>query len=127
MGQTYDVTLSLRFKDEAGAKGALKDKIAKAKEEKVDYNLDHYRSLGVDTESLQGLLNVFFGGWYASLAANARGDLNAGFDACYGWETLMMDAFDAMAPFLENGSAITIYPDSGVDAGTVADGKTLWN
>ena len=38
----------------------------------------------------------------------------------------MMDAFDEMAPFLENGSSIRIYPDSGVDKGTVKNKKAIW-
>jgi len=36
------------------------------------------------------------------------------FDASYGWEEVMQDAFLHMAPYLEDGSSISISPDSGL-------------
>lgn len=104
MGQTYSVNLKLKFSDEKGAVKALQAKIARSKNERVNYDLNHYRLLGIGTEKIADLLRIFFGGW----------------------EGVMMDAFDEMAPFLEDGASIRIYPDSGVDKGTVKNKKVLW-
>ena len=125
MGQTYAVSLKLHFKDKEGAAQALRDKIARATEERVIYSLEHYRELGIGTDTVEGLLRIFFGGWEGKLQ-NTGTSLESGFDACYGWETVMMDAFDLMAPFLEDGSEITIYPDSGIDNAVVQGGKAVW-
>ena len=125
MGQTYSVYLQLRIKDAEGLKKALSDKIARGEEERTNYSLDHYRDIGVDTETLDGLLQVFFGGWNAGLNEYSLGDFTSDFDACYGWESVMMDAFDAMAPHLEDGSCLKIYPDEDYDLQVVEGGKAI--
>jgi hypothetical protein len=38
----------------------------------------------------------------------------------------MRDAFEAVAPFLEDGSEIVIDIDEGVDHGVVKDGQAVW-
>ena len=58
--------------------------------------------------------------------ASKKSWLYSCFDASYGWETVMMDAFDKIAPFLEDGSEIKIYPDSGRDYGYVDNGEVIW-
>jgi hypothetical protein len=50
----------------------------------------------------------------------------ADFDASYGWEGVMMDAFEVIAPYMADDSVIKIYPDSGCDHGTVIKGKCKW-
>lgn len=126
MGQTYSVNLKLKFSDEKGAVKALREKIARGKDERVMYYLDHYRLLGIGTEKLTDLLRIFFSGWTGELEEHPENTLSSDFGASYGWEGVMMDAFDEMAPFLEDGSSIRIYPDSGVDKGTVKNKKALW-
>lgn len=121
MGQTYSVYLKVEFKDKEGAKNALFKKIARAKEEHTDYGLEHFKELGIGTDSIEDLLKIIFGGWDGKLV-----DGQAGFDASYGWEQVMMDSFTIMAPFLEDGSEIKIYPDSGLDRAIVKDGKADW-
>ena len=50
----------------------------------------------------------------------------ADFNAYYGWEGVMMDAFEEIAPYLTEQSEIKIYPDSGCDHGIVRNGKCEW-
>ena len=125
MGQTYSIHLKLKIKDEKGLKKALSDKIARGEEERTNYSLDHCRDIGVDTDTLDGLLQVIFGGWNAGLKPAPNGTLESDFDACYGWEDVMMDAFDEMAPFLEDGSSLKIYPDTSYDLQIVEGGKAI--
>ena len=130
MGQCYSVELKVRFTDEQGAKKALQAKLDRHEEEHVSYNLPHFTDeLGMSLDSLHDLMGIFFGGWNGRLtpAPDDREWEYADFDACYGWEGVMTDAFETIAPYLADGSVIKIYPDSGCDHGTVRNGKCKWN
>lgn len=127
MGQTYDVNLRVRFKDEKGAKQALSDKISRAKQEHIIYDMQGLRRKGFDFDNIWDLMSVFFCGWGEKLLdASDKSWRYSCFDASYGWESVMMDAFEKIAPHLEDGSEIKIYPDSGCDHGIVENGKVKW-
>ena len=128
MGQCYFVRLKLKLKDKDGAAKALRKKIGRAKEEYTNYSLDHYKKIGIGMESLEDLLKIFFGGWEGKLVQDEKNPdtLTAGFDARYGWEGVMMSAFDELSPFLEDKSSVTIYPDSGMDKAIIKNGKSIW-
>lgn len=128
MGQTYDVNLRVRFKDEQGARKALLAKIGRANEEKVLYGERGLRAMGFDLDNdIWDLMSVFFCGWGQRLKETANKDwLYSGFDASYGWERVMMEAFEEIAPYLEEGSEIKIYPDCGPDHGVVNNGEVNW-
>lgn len=117
--------MNVRFTDEQGAMRALQEKIGRAEEDHVNYNLEHFSELGISTDSLSDLLGIFFGGWKGKLERQGE-ELHSGFDACYGWEGLMIDAFDELAPYLEEDSWIKIYPDSGLDYGRIKDSRVVW-
>lgn len=125
MGQTYTVILKTKIKDKEGAKNALLNRIAKGEKDHTNYSLDHYKEIGITTNSIEELLKIIFGGWNGELKDTGK-SLKSDFDACYGWEWVMMTAFEDIAPFLSNGSRITIYPDSGKDVGVVNKGKVNW-
>lgn len=128
MGQVYSVILDVKFKDKEKAAETLRDKISKGKEENTNYNLDHYKSIGIGIDTIEDLLKIFFGGWRGILGSGTGKDkrLYAGFNACYGWENVMMTAFEQIAPYLEDDSSLTIYPDSGTDKAIVKSGKAIW-
>ena len=127
MGQTYDVNLRVRFKDEKGAKKALFDKISRAKQERVLYDMQGLRMKGFDFDNIWDLMSVFFCGWGEKiLDASDKSWRYSCFDASYGWESVMMDAFEKIAPYLEDGSEIKIYPDNGLDHGITENGKVKW-
>lgn len=129
MGQCYSVEIKARFTDEEGAKKALQAKLDRHVEDFVNYNLDHFTvELGLSIDNLHDLMGIFFGGWKGRLET-CPGDKEwkyADFDASYGWESLMMDAFEEIAPYLADDSVIKIWPDSGCDHGTVRNGKCKW-
>lgn len=129
MSQVYSVSLiRLQYKDREGAKNALQQRIAKGAEERVNYSLDHYRDdIGLDLENVDDLVRMIFGGWEARLEPGSiPGWLTAGFNASYGWESVMMDAFEAMGPFLEETAEVYIDVDEGYDRGRVINGKVEW-
>lgn len=123
--KNYSVYLEIHIKDAEGLKKALTGKIARGEEEHIDYHLEHYKSIGVDTDTLDGLLQVIFGGKNAGLETTSDGTLVSHFDAAYGWENIMMEAFEEMAPFLEEGSKLQIYHYGGYDLQVVKNGKAI--
>ena len=127
MGQCYDVNLKVRFKDERKVRQTLFEKVSRAEREHVLYDMQGLRMRGFNFENTWDLMSVFFCGWGDKLKETADKEwLYSCFDASYGWEGVMMDAFTLIAPFLEEGSEIKIYPDSGCDHGLVEGGKVVW-
>ncbi len=127
MGQCYDVNLRVRFKDEQKARQALFAKVGRAHQERVIYDMQGLRMMGFNFDNIWDLMSVFFCGWGEKLKEAAdKGWLYSGFNASYGWEGVMMDAFEKIAPYLEDDSEIKIYPDSGCDHAIVKDGKAVW-
>ena len=128
MSQVYSISLKFEFLSIECAKDALQRRIAKGREERVNYSLDHYKGdVGLDLDNVHDLVRLFFGGWDANLREGLEpGWLHAGFNASYGWEDVMMTAFEDIAPFLDDGSEIVIDVDEGVDHGVVKDGSAVW-
>lgn len=51
----------------------------------------------------------------------------SGFDASYGWESVMMEWFESVASVLGEGSTLDIYPDNGHNQGIVnSSGGVNW-
>ncbi len=129
MGQTYSVTLRARFTDEQGAAQALRDKIARGDEEHTNYSLEHYKELGIGTDDIEDLIRIFIGGWNGTVTKKPSNGLiryDSGFDACYGWEGVMMTMFNELVPYLHPSSTMRIYPDSGCDFAKIVNGKAVW-
>jgi hypothetical protein len=125
MGACYYVKLKVKVKDEKGAVSALNEHIKNDK--RANYSLDDYAKEGATTETFGGLMRIFLAG---------REELDIGkvdgftiyeneFDASYGWESVMMEMFDTLAPYLEDGSEFLIYPDSDYDKLIVQNGKSV--
>lgn len=128
MGQCYSVYLKVRFNDEDGAKKALRDKISRGKEEHIGYDIEGLvAKYGYDLDNMSDLLSVFFSGWGKRLKRDYRDtDIRvADFNACYGWEDVMIETFSIIAPFMEDGSWMKIFPDSDYDHLEVKDGKAV--
>lgn len=131
MGQVYNVIISEKMTDEKKVAETLRMKIERGKSEHVDYSLDHYKAIGIGTDTAEDLMKIFFGGWMGRLGSAPLPDgfteYTSDFDTCYGWERIMMEAFDEIAPYLADGSKIVIYPDSGADIAVVKGGKAEWS
>ena len=128
MGQCYSIVLKVKVNDEAGAVKALQERIAKGEDDHTDYSLDHYAELGIGTDTLYDLLRIIFGGWEGKLVRDDKMNdkFTSDFECGYGWEGVMMTAFNDIAPYLKDSSYIRIYPDSGCDYARVECGKAVW-
>ena len=126
MGACYNVYLKVNFIDEEGAVNALNEHIAK--DTRVDYSLEEYANIGATPDTFDGLMRI--------LLAEAQHKVDIyeyerfkfyenDFDASYGWESVMMEWFEIIAPFLANGSQMVIYPDSDYDKLIIKNGKCI--
>lgn len=124
MGQTYSVYLKVRFNDEQGAVKALRGRLQESND------LARLASEnGLDYGTIDGLLRHFFADWERGHKWTPTTDpdvLCGNFDASYSWESVMIEAFQILAPYLEDGSSIKIYPDSDYDHLVVKGGEAQW-
>lgn len=119
MGQYYDVKLKLKFrdgeKDELRTVKAMQKYIKDHNGKGVNFNLNEWKKEGNSLSTLEDMLQVFFAGWNCWDFEITHGrkwlKVRNGFDASYGWESIMLDIFDVISPFLEDGSEMWIYPD----------------
>lgn len=85
----------------------------------VDWSLAEYRRHGIRPDSFAGVCKVLlaFHQGNAQHAVDKKGfDLyRSGFNASYGWNRVMVDAFFKMAWALEKGSYLEIDRDEGHD------------
>lgn len=128
MGQCYTTYLKVRFNDEDGAKKELRNKISRGREEHIGYDVEGLVAKhGYDLDNMSDLLSVFFSGWGTRLKRDYRDtDIRvADFNASYGWEDVMIETFSIIAPFMEDGSWMKIYPDSDYDHLVVKGGKAV--
>lgn len=106
MGQCYTVYLKIKFKD-AGEFVRLTQQYATSHNWSADYM--------ASTTSIDKIVKFFVGvgdsltvdyedGWPVF-----RGD----YDASYSWDGVLEEWFRAIAPSLEPGSEIDVWPDSG--------------
>ena len=113
MGACYSVILKVKLTDEEGAIKALQDHIAN--DNGVDYSLEKYAQQGITTETFDDLMRIFLAGWKGQevdIYPNKTFTIYENdFDASYGWEGVMMEMFEVIAPFVANGSKLQIYPD----------------
>lgn len=125
MGQCYTVYLKVKFKDEKGAKNAIHTRLREQ-----DVNIGELgASEGLDLDTMDGLLRHYYSDWERGHKWTPTTDpdvLCGDFNASYSWESVMMEVFELMAPFLQDGSEIKIYPDSGLDKAIVKDGSAVW-
>lgn len=97
MGSVYSIHSQMKFKDKNKAIKILQEKIGRGKEEHIDYGLDTYRkSENLDINDIDDLIAVFIGiGKMFDVANDDDGwtTYDNGFDASYGWESVMMEMF----------------------------------
>lgn len=126
MGAVYCITSKIKIKDE-------KDFISKGKEfietYKANFGLEKQAQLGNTTENVRGIIGIVFvdlgGSLFKYMQDGKTVSFSSGFDASYGWERVMIDFFEAVAPTLESGSKLTIEPDSGFDVLMVLEDGTV--
>lgn len=126
MGVCYSVTLDVCVLDEQGAIKALNEKIKTDK--RTDYSLKEYAKQGITTETFDDLIRIFLAGWRGqevNITVNDDGTTtySNAFDASYGWESVMIEMFETLTPYIREDSELCIYPDSGRCEVTIQNGE----
>lgn len=125
MGQCYSTYLKVKFKDEQGAVKAVQKRL---EGQGVDIELLG-RETGLDYNTTDGILRHYYSNWENGHKWTPTTDqevLSGDFNASYSWESTMIEVFQLIAPFLQDGSEFKIYPDSDYDYLVVKDGKAKW-
>lgn len=125
MGQCYTTYLKVKFEDEQGAVKAVQKRL---EGQGVDIELLG-RETGLDYNTTDGILRHYYSNWENGHKWTPTTDpevLSGDFNASYSWESTMIEVFQLIAPFLQDGSELKIYPDSNYDYLVVKDGKAEW-
>lgn len=126
MGACYSVTIKVNLTDEKEAIDALNHHIAN--DSRTNYSLDKYAEKGVTTETFDGLMKILLAELQQEVSVYRKGKFtiyDSAFNASYGWESVMMEWFEVLAPFLTDGSEMLIYPDEDYDKLIIKNGKCV--
>ena len=126
MGACYSVDLKVNVLDVPGAIKALNEHMIN--DTRSDYSLEEYAEQGITTETFDGLVKVLFAELQQPVFIYQEGKFTVysnAFDASYGCESIMMEWFRVLTPFVANGSQLSIYPDEGYDKLVVKNGKCV--
>ena len=122
MGAVYDITLKIKFNNEQAVIDATRSF--------VDANSDYARFSDVDYSSIISAIQIILPkrGFYLKEQTDNYVDCNCGFDASYGWESIMQDWFNYLVETsaVLDHSTIAIYPDSGWEKGVAESGTVHW-
>lgn len=117
MGACYSVILKVNLTNEEGAIKALNEHMSK--DTRASYSIERG-----DTSTFDGLMNVLLVNCMTYEKGNFK-YYESDFDASYGWESVMMEWFGVMAPFLKDNSTLLIYPDNDYDKLVIKNGKSV--
>ena len=123
MGACYSVTLKVNVLDLDGATKALQKHIIDDK--RTRYSLDECANHGVTTETFDDLIRILLAETQQTVYIGKEGEFTVydnAFNASYGWECVMIDWFNVLAPYLADGSQMLIYPDSDYDELIIKNG-----
>lgn len=127
MGACYSVELKVKVTDTQAAVKALNEHISNDK--RTNYSLEKYAEQGITTETFDDLMRIFLAGWKRQEVKIENYDgfttYSNDFNASYGWESVMMEMFETLTPFLENESKLLIYPDFIYDELIVENGECV--
>jgi hypothetical protein len=126
MGACYSVTVKVNVTDMKEAVDALNHHITS--DSRTSYNLEKYANIGVTTTNFDDLMRILLADIQGPVSINQNGKFRIYdncFNASYGWESVMMEWFEVLAPFLADGSEMLIYPDSDYDKLVIRNGKCV--
>lgn len=126
MGACYSVEIKVNILDMPGAIKALNEHIVN--DTSADYSLDECAEQGITTETFDDLMRILLAENQQKVSIHNQGKFviyENDFNASYGWERIMTEWFEVLAPFLANGSQMLIYPDSDYDKLVIKNGKCV--
>ena len=133
MGAVYSIRAYLLYDDEQAVVEAVQ-KFIRDHSHEVDFTKAWVRELDAN-KTLMNALQVLFTNYVYKTDPAIRTKYygydtdncyESDFNASYGWETVMTDAFEYMAPALKDGSELYIWPDFGEDYLVIQNGACIW-
>ncbi len=131
MGDCYCVDMAIKSRNDKEIVKVLNNFIKNPDKKRypngINWCLDKLPNLTLD--SVDNLVKVFFAHHQHKIDIEKRDDkvlYSAGFDASYGWCSIMEDMFEMMCPYLEDDSKLVIDHDEGVEKMVCKKGKMVW-
>lgn len=126
MGAVYSVCLKKSYRKN-GEKEVFKKLNRFVDTYNAAFHKETFEAEGVDLSTADGLIQVCLAGYARNMydkTTEGRYDVHTNdFDASYGWERVMEDMFDTIAPYLEDDSCLDIDIDDEHDSLIVKNGK----
>lgn len=130
MGAVYSVRLVLAFDDREAVTEKLKDclqMLIKGKHARFSINeskIEHMRFIEAIHAFLPDIVQEDQR-YQVLLNDENHFTCTSGFDASYGWETILATMFTYLAPVLRDGSMITVEPDNESWTMVIKDGTAV--
>lgn len=123
MGAVFSVDMDVKIKQDQEM-ALLNAIISGTTESRINY----MELKGLDTYKLEDVLAYYFTAYHNEWVdiRDGRIKINTGFDAGYSWELVMMDIFELMGPYLEDGSELYIQPDDDYDLLVIENGNVVY-
>ena len=127
MGAVYYVEVKVKLKDETSAIAALNQHMVNDK--RTNYGLPEFEKHGITPDTFDNLMRIFLADHQNSSFQIDRQKRTTcyqnSFEASYGWESVLIEMFETLTPYLENGSSIKIWPDSGCVKYSIKNGQCV--
>lgn len=104
MSQVYSIEAKWKYEDESIVVDAVK-RYVRATMDRFNYGRDF--EIG-QVKDIDSVMRLFFTN---VVEKDSDGVYTADFNASYGWEDVMINMFHNVAPVLQNGSYLHIWPD----------------
>ena len=131
MGACYSVRLRMKFKAGQKEKAAVQLQRLIKHETRADFSLPRHQQEGVTPDSgMEDLVRIFLAGWKETpfklqIRSDGTEEYENVFSAGYGWERVMIEMFEALAPYLMDGSKMEICLDSSHDRLMIVGGEAV--
>ena len=132
MGACYSVEMRVKIdpKSIPAATAALKDVADHEERYNANFMWEKWDAEVGHPETFDDYINFFLAGWKSQPVRKSiakPGDIiyDNGFSASYGWQSIMEEAFKAIAPYLKTWSRLDVWGDSWHNYIYVKNGKII--
>lgn len=126
MGASYSVDLTVSLTDEEKAAEIVRKFI---QDSNAEFHLDDFNAIGIGTDTFDDLMRIVLASWESTPVKIEQIDdyrkYSNDFDASYGWESVMIEVFEALVPVLRDGSTLDLSADNAYVGYAVTDGKLV--
>ena len=132
MSCCYSVVMVFTIKRgcEDNLKDALREFIRVNSYEGVNFNLSKfYNEKHLSMRKLIDMIEIVFGGFEDQTVVRRKDTiyLDADYNSCYSWETVIQDAFESMARYLTDDSNLALWIDNESYEVHIKDGCTVYD